>query len=300
MAEIKYREAQLGIAIGMKGVGKSYSTLGMMQPILRGNTRIGAKPRKVLILDVNNEFGDVQKDQNPNFAHIRAIRLQDVGKWCHNGIIEARRVTILKEGGGQMTLKETADALGVILENFKNGLLLIEDITKFLSDSLPSDLIGAICTQRHKSCDIILHFQSVGKMAHPKLWANCNWLRIHKTEDTVKKHENKFGTDVTHLHLAEKLVENRYRGGDQRFYLFVDKDMKKVKGNFSRPEFQKAVEDYLTDNYSIIEKEIKKRDIHTGNLVHKDRSTAVKHIISTYMTDFYGNPEPKKVVTTKK
>jgi malate dehydrogenase (oxaloacetate-decarboxylating)(NADP+) len=229
MAEIKYREAQLGIAIGMKGVGKSYSTLGMMQPILRGNTRIGAKPRKVLILDVNNEFGDVQKDQNENFAHIRAIRLQDVGKWCHNGIIEARRVTILKEGGGQMTLKETADDLGVILENFKNGLLLIEDITKFLSDSLPSDLIGAICTQRHKSCDIILHFQSVGKMAHPKLWANCNWLRFHKTEDTVKKHENKFGTDVTHLYLAEKLVDIKYESGNKHFVAYVDKDMKKVK-----------------------------------------------------------------------
>lgn len=290
MGEVKYREAQLGIAIGQKGVGKSYSTLAMMQPILRGNSRIGAKPRKVLILDVNNEFGDVQKDQNPNFAHIRAIRLQDVSKWCHNGIIEARRVTILKEGGGQLTLRETADALGVILENFKNGLLLIEDISKFVSDSLPSDLIGAICTQRHKSCDIILHFQSVGKMAHPKLWANCNWLRIHKTEDTVKKHENKFGTDVTHLYLAEKLVNIEYDKGNVRFQLFVDKDMKKVKGGFNKKQFQQAIEEYLQDNYSIIKKEVEKRDIHTGELVHKDRKVAVNFIIKKYMNDFYGNP----------
>lgn len=290
MSEIKYREAQLGIAIGQKGVGKSYSTLAMMQPILRGNSRIGAKPRKVLILDVNNEFGDVQKDQNPNFAHIRAIRLQDVGKWCHNGIIEARRVTILKEGGGQLTLRETADALGVILENFKNGLLLIEDISKFVSDSLPNDLIGAICTQRHKSCDIILHFQSVGKMAHPKLWANCNWLRIHKTEDTVKKHENKFGTDVTHLYLAEKMVNIEYEKGNVRFQLFVDKDMKKVKGAFTKKQFQQAIEQYLQDNYSIIKREVEKRDIHTGELVHKDRKTAVNFIINKYMKDYYGNP----------
>jgi hypothetical protein len=290
MSGIKYREAQLGIAIGQKGVGKSYSTLAMMQPILRGNSRIGAKPRKVLILDVNNEFGDVQKDQNPNFAHIRAIRLEDVGKWCHNGIIEARRVTILKEGGGQLTLRETAEALGVILENFKNGLLLIEDISKFVSDSLPNDLIGAICTQRHKSCDIILHFQSVGKMAHPKLWANCNWLRIHKTEDTVKKHENKFGTDVTHLYLAEKLVNIEYDKGNVRFQLFVDKDMKKVKGAFTKKQFQQAIEEFLQDNYSIIKKEVEKRDIHTGNLIHKDRKTAVNFIINKYMKDYYGNP----------
>jgi hypothetical protein len=296
------REAQLGIAIGQKGVGKSYSTLQMIQNVLKGNPRTGAKPRKVLILDVNNEFGDVRNDQNKNFAHIRAIRLEDVKKWCYNGIIECRRVSILKEGGANMTLNETADALKSILDNFSNGLLLIEDITKFVSDSLPSDLIGAICTQRHRSCDIILHFQSVGKMAHPKLWANCNWLRIHKTEDSVKKHENKFGTDVTHLFLAEKLVEMKYKGtfekggavgesgkADQRFYLFVDKDLKKVSGGFTKAMFQEAVEAYLLDNYNIVERELKKRNIRTGELIHKDRNKAVESIIQGYMTDYYGN-----------
>jgi len=293
------REAQLGIAIGMKGVGKSYSTLQMIQNVLKGNPKTGAKPRKVLILDVNNEFGDVKNDQNKDFQHIRAIRLEDVKKWCYNGIIECRRVTILKEGGTQMTLNETADALKVILDSFQNGLLLIEDITKFVSDSLPSDLIGAICTQRHRSCDIILHFQSVGKMAHPKLWANCNWLRIHKTEDSVKKHENKFGTDVTHLFLAEKLVEMKYKGAfkdgseiskqDPRFYLFIDKDLKKVSGYFTKKMFQEAVENYLLDNYSIVDKELKKRNIRTGELIHKDRNKAVESIIQGYMQDYYGN-----------
>jgi hypothetical protein len=281
------REATLGIAIGRKGVGKSYSTLAMIQTVLNHKT----KPRKVLILDVNNEFGNVQKDQNKNFSNIRAISLSDVKKWCYNGIIECRRVTIMKEGGGKMTLKETADALAVILDNFQNGLLLIEDITKFVSDSLPSDLIGAICTQRHVSCDVILHFQSVGKMAHPKLYANCNWLRVHKTDDTIKRHENKFGEDVTHLYLAEKLVDMQYESGDIRFFAFVDKDEKNVKGAFSKLMFQKAVENYLEDNYSIIDKELKKRNIHTGELIHKDRSKAVKYIIQKYMSEYYGNPK---------
>lgn len=291
MAEIKYREAQLGIAIGQKGVGKSYSTLKQIQRILRGNAVTRAKGRKVLILDVNNEFGDVKKDQDPSFSHIRAIALKDVGKWCHNGIIECRRVTILKEGGGQMTLKETADALAVILDNFKNGLLLIEDISKFVSDSLPSDLIGAICTQRHKSCDIILHFQSVGKMAHPKLWANCNWLRFHKTEDTVRKHENKFGTDVTHLYLAEKLVDIKYESGNKHFIAYVDKDMKKVKGDFSAKEFQMAVEAYLQDNEKLVSRETTKRELRSGKLVHKSRAIAVDFLVAKYMKDFYGNPK---------
>lgn len=282
------REAQMGIAIGMRGVGKSYRTLDMIQGVLKGNKRTGAEPRKCLILDVNNEFGDVKKDQNKDFQHIRAIALKDIKKWCYNGIIECRRVTIFKEDGSVMSMREVANALELILADFQNGLLLIEDITRFVSDSMPSDLIGAICTLRHRSCDIILHFQSVGKMAHPQLWANTNWLRIHKTEDTVEKHEVKFKSDVTHLFLAEKMVALNYEK-DKRFYVFVDKDLKKVSGAFNKAMFNQAIEAYLEDNYNIVEKELKKRNIRTGELIHKDRNKAVESIIQGYMQDYYGN-----------
>ena len=56
----KQREALLGIAVGKKGVGKTYATLIEIQRYLKGNPRTGAKPRKVLILDVNNEFGNIK------------------------------------------------------------------------------------------------------------------------------------------------------------------------------------------------------------------------------------------------
>jgi len=291
MSEIKKREATLGIAVGQKGVGKTYKTLEMMQPILRGNPRTGAKPRKVLILDVNNEFSDIKSDQNPNFANARAIAVEDVKKWCYNGIIECRRVSTLKQGGGQMTLKEISTALGLILESFQNGLLLIEDPTKFISDSLPADLIGAICTQRHKSCDLILHFQSIGKMAHPKLWANCNWLRFHKTKDTIEKHEKKFGTDVKYLCIAQKLVDMKFDKGDKRFVCFLDTEKENIRGNFNALDFKEAINLYLQENYVIIEKEVKKRNVRTGDLVHKDYAVAYNFVIDNYMKDFYGNPK---------
>ena len=50
------REALLGIAVGRKGVGKTYATLELIQEYLRGNPQTGSKPRKVLLLDVNNEI----------------------------------------------------------------------------------------------------------------------------------------------------------------------------------------------------------------------------------------------------
>ena len=81
----------------------------------------------------------------------------------------ARRVSIFKDDGRRMTLSEMADALGYILEHYRNGLLLIEDINKYITDSLPGDLIGsAICTQRHVSVDVIIHVQTVGKLFQPE------------------------------------------------------------------------------------------------------------------------------------
>lgn len=288
-----FRESQLGMAIGRKGVGKTFASLKEIQNILKGNAKTGAKPRKVLILDVNNEYGDVRKDhKRPDFAHIRAIALQDVKRFTYSPIIEARRVTTQKPDGGIMTLKEISESLSHILANFQNGLLLIEDPTKFLSDSLPGDLIGAICTQRHKSIDIILHFQSVGKMAQPKLWANVNWLRVHRTEDTVAKHANKFGSDVTHLYLAEKLVEIQAMNNNPRFYVFVDKEMQTIHGAFTKADFQKAVELYLIDNYnSIVKKEVSKRNIRTGELIHPSQEVAVNKLVQEYINLYYGNPK---------
>ena len=60
-----------------------------------------------------------------------------------------------------------------ILNDYRGGLLLIEDINRYISDYLPNDLVGAICTNRHTDTDIILHFQSVGRVS-PKIWQNLN------------------------------------------------------------------------------------------------------------------------------
>ena len=70
-------------------------------------------------------------------------------------------------------------------------MLLIEDINKYVSDFLPNDLVGAICSNRHTDLDIIMHFQSIGRIT-TKIWQNANWLRFHKNSDSVERHKNKF------------------------------------------------------------------------------------------------------------
>ena len=284
------REALLGIAVGRKGVGKTYATLQLIQSYLKGNPSTGAKPRKVLMLDVNNEFINVKGDQNQEFAHVKAISLNDIEKFTLSNKVEARRVSIMKEGGGKMNLVEIAEALHHILENYQNGLLLIEDINKFVSDSLPNDLVGSIITQRHVSVDVITHFQSIGKAAHPKLWANCNWLRYHQCDDKVDRHKSKFGGNIEHLKILEKMVNIEYENGNKRFYAYLNKDDGQIQGQFTKRQFQFAIYQYLQDNYnSVVKPMLNKKDIMTGEKIYKDHKDLAKKLISEYTIKYYGN-----------
>lgn len=284
------REALLGIAIGKKGVGKTYTTLELIQDYLQDNPVTGKKGRKVLILDVNNEFVDVKKDQNPNFAHVKAIHLDDIKKFTLSSKVEPRRVSVMKPEGGKMNLIELAEALHHILENYQNGLLLIEDINKFVSDSLPNDLIGSIITQRHVSVDVITHFQSVGKAAHPKLWANCNWLRFHYCGDSVERHKTKFAQDIQHLKIIEKMVEIEYLSGNKRFYAYLDKDEGKIRGKFTKVQFQKAIFEYLQDDYNkVVKPLLNKKNIFTGKPIYNSHKELAIQLIKDYTDKFYGN-----------
>ena len=137
------RICKLGVAVGKKGIGKTYQTTQMMKEYVRGGN--GIKPRRVLILDVNDEFEE-----------FRAMRIKDIEVFSIHPKIEIRRIRPFKDDGTRMTLRDIADTLYIILEKYRGGLLLIEDINKYISDHLPNDLVGAICTNRHTNTDIIM------------------------------------------------------------------------------------------------------------------------------------------------
>ena len=103
-----------------------------------------------MILDVNDEF-----------EHIKALRVKDVMKFSVHPTVEARRIRPFMEDGQKMTIREIQETLFEILRHYRGGLLLIEDINRYISDQLPNDVVGAICTNRHSDTDIILHFQSI-------------------------------------------------------------------------------------------------------------------------------------------
>lgn len=230
------REAQLGVAVGKKGIGKTYTTMQMIQKYVKGGG--GLKPRRALILDVNDEFQEV-----------KGLALSHVKVFSHHPKIEVRRVRPFNADGSKMTLNEITDALKVILDSYKGGLLLIEDVNKYVSDYAPNDLIGALCTNRHTSTDIIMHFQSIGRIS-TKVWQNLNWIRFHKNTDSVDKHHKKFDDRHEALKIVELMVNKQYHNSDKRFFCTYNCDEEKIYGNYSRSQIMEAIEEYISVSYN--------------------------------------------------
>ncbi len=301
------REALLGIVVGRKGVGKTHNTLMMLKEYVLVTPR-----RRILIIDVNGEF-----------SRFPEISLSEVKNWCQSGVIEVRRITIFKkpedakllinnkplyfQPNGKMSLNEICNALYFILENFYGGLLLVEDINKYISDSLPNDLIGALCTQRHVGTDVIIHFQMIGKAGNPKIIANCNWIRFHKVFDKVQRHELKFGSLTEPLLIIEKMVDLKYAQAHinnkkglyknksefkkaSSFHAFWDADDEKIKGNFSKMEFVYAVTQFLEENYKTkVAPKLKETSLFSGGSKYAKREDVIRGLIKDYIADYYGN-----------
>jgi hypothetical protein len=257
------REPKLLVGIGRKGSGKSFTTKKMIDQYALGST--SAPPRRVLILDVNDEYSD-----------IKAISIQDVTLFSVHPIIEVRRIRPFLDNGKKMTLDDVAQTLFVILESFRNGMLLIEDVNKYIADTMPNDLIGAICTNRHIGVDIVLHYQSIGRITS-KVWQNVNIIRLHKFTDTVKKHRQKFEDKYEYLSIAEMMINQKYEAGDKRFFCYVDIDEENIYGAFTTDDFESAVNLFIQHNYQqVISPLLKARD-EIGGKVYTP-ATAVSEV----------------------
>lgn len=269
-----YREPKLGVAVGKKGIGKSYTTEQVMAQYVKGNQN--AKPRRVLILDVNDEY-----------EAVKAIAIKDIALFSLHPKIEARRIRPYNEDGSKMGLRDIADVLFTCLEHYRGGLLLIEDINKYVSDHLPNDVVGAICTNRHSDLDIVMHFQSIGRVT-PKIWQNLNWLRFHKNSDSVDRHQKKFQDKYDFLKIAEIMVNQKYFDGDKYFHLYVDLDEELILGNYSPKMMKGAIDEFVSENYNrLVKPKLNRRDDY-GNISSEPKKV-IRGVKDRLFKMHYGN-----------
>jgi hypothetical protein len=279
------REPMVMIACGKKGVGKTVSTIEMIYRYISGNPQKGVPPRKALIFDVNDEFSHFW--YHGDYHSIKALAIKDILKFSVHPKIEVRRIRPFWDDGTKMGIDDMAEVLGIIFVNYRNGLLLVEDINKYTNDTLKGDLVGSLATVRHIGIDLVAHYQSVGRAANPKLLGNTKIIRLHKTNDSVARHKNKFEERTEIMQIAEAIVEKKFDEGDKRFYLYVDIDESKIHGNIKKDDIEHAIQDYISKNHnSLVKPLLTKIDLKTGKKIYDTRS-ALNHIIQDLRKKYF-------------
>lgn len=229
------REPILLCGTGKKGVGKTYTTKKAIEDYVRGNKRTGKKPRKVLIYDINMEYTDY-----------RVIDVKDVPNFTRQKKVEVRRVLPILDGK-TADLNQMVEILNSIITGFRGGMLILEDINRYLIQSKTAEVIGLLATNRHRDLDIICHFQSLSAL-DPRMWQNTAFVRFHMQIDDISRYKNRI-PNYEMFKIAQCLVEYKYlKVGDKRFFCFVACDENYITGDFTKRDFRIACVEYLERN----------------------------------------------------
>ena len=238
------REPSLEVAIGFKGVGKTYTTNAIIDQYITGGSD-GRKGRPVLVFDINAEYSD-----SNGYSGFKAIDFDVVEQNEFRRSEQVRKITApgkyrilpYKKNRQPMTTSEMILTAVTIVKYFRNGMLVLEDINKYTLSSYKQDLVGMFIGLRHLGVDLVIHFQTL-RAIPPRIWANMNFLRWHKQSDAIAKYKNRID-NFELFAIAERIVEYKYQS-DQRYYLWVSVLENKLI-NVTPEDFKKGVIDYFS------------------------------------------------------
>lgn len=268
------REVYLTIATGVKGVGKTYSTVfKLLLPYSLGLLG-GGIPRKVLIIDVNDEYGSIKPEPSDAQAMkltggrpviIKALEPKDIRAFAQQKPIEIRRIRpyhyqdyynekhkLERRRGEMMGEKELLRLVTKSLCDFRGGVLLIEDLSTTVGTHVPQKIFSEITRNRHRDNEIITHVQSVAVIL-PKFWQNINYTRFHKQLDDVDKSAEKLAGLYEVYKIAQLMIDQQYDNGNIRFFVYIDNLKRKiVKGTYTRDMLMDAIYRYIDLSYNIL------------------------------------------------
>jgi hypothetical protein len=260
----------------MQGGGKSNCTLLDVLFSAYGNPNVQDR-RKALIIDVNgNEYREKEifdAAGNGTIHQIKTIRPDEIIAFSNHKIPEVRRINFIKPNGMPMSQEESSKLVVKILEEFRSGTIVCEDLTKiFPKATIPDSVISTLVNVRHKNVSVVIHYQSLNKM-NTTLRENAKVIRMHYQLDGVESTAtNKFKSELECLCIAEKIIYNQYVTGDKYFHLYIYREHKKIVGEFSNKMMMNAIIEYLSENKRRFRAYLDKRDTQTGKLVYNYNS----------------------------
>lgn len=275
------RQNVLEVAVGAKGIGKTFIAREIIKRYTMSDTKTGRKARPVLIFDVNNEelYNDYKAldfDITEENEYIRAKEIRTIT------VPKPYRILPFKKDRQPMTTTEIVLTCITIAKYFKNGMLVLEDINKYMLSNLNVDFIGLLIGIRHKGVDLMIHYQSLAALP-PRLWQNVNYIRWHKQTGNIDTFKQRI-PNYELCKLAEFIVNDQFQRGNNRYYLWVGVADEKLL-NVSEVDFKNACINYLSQNPKEIKDLQRLGTINKVNVESKESAVAYwinskKHYIS--------------------
>lgn len=273
------REAMLMIATGHMGVGKSHTTRAMLEPYVK------ATGRKILIFDPNNEdvyrmFPSVHFDVfEVQKAKIREKK--EVGRFITPS---ERNIRNLKPGqirriepftifGDKMNHEQMQATMLAICQNMHDGLILLEDVNKYISNFEAEEIKGCFKAIRHQSQDMILHCQSLSPL-RPIHYEATSVIRMHSDNFDAAKIRGRLADFYEPIKITQLIVRGEYMKGNTRFLCYLQPIAKKIKG-VTYAQFCDAARQYLTSNkeafrdtaYTVAAQNHRSAPVHADNVL---------------------------------
>lgn len=272
-AEAPKRSPILIIPTGAQDIGKSYQTL--RQAIFQAY--IAKIKRKSLLFDTNNEYENYEIEGKVH--NIKTINHNDIIKYGNSKMAEVRRIVPFRPNGMPMSPEEAEALLVNVIEQFRGGTLVIEDLNRLYGDSLPLSISGLLCNVRHRNCDVVFHLQSIARVL-PKMLQNAKVIRFHYQLDSIANSADKLKGEIEIYQIAEKMVTTEYdKGGNNiRFFCYIYRMERKIKGAFSPKMLSTAIMDYISENQRILKPLTEKRDATGKKIYNYQQALNIKTI----------------------
>ncbi len=277
------RDPMLVLVCGETGVGKTYRTLNEIEYYMLDNSATGKKGRKVLVFDANDDDFPLLPTVSPQ--HVRALTR-----------VQSRRIRPYNKDGSSMSIEEKRETVEKILEQYRNGLLILEDLDKYMVGAKGQSVIGVLTTNRHVGLDIMISHQSIAKVTTTE-WQNATWLRIHHQVDDIKRYKERIPNYFL-VRIACHIVDEQYNAVCRAFDAakINYEDARKYKGYFvyinirkllirgcSKEAFIRAAKKFIdTEETGKIRLMLQERD-KNDKPIYPSRKAATIQLISDYL-----------------
>ena len=277
------RQPMIMLVCGETGVGKTYRNKQEIRWYIKTDPSGERKGRKVLAFDTND-------DDYPEFRTISPAHLHEFKK------VAARRIRPFNSDGSPMDDEQKRAVITGILQSFRNGLLILDDIDHYMSGAKGQAMIGALCTVRHKGLDIILTHQSIAKITTTE-WQNCTWLRLHHQVDDVMRYRDRI-PKYNLVRIAQIIIDEQYRLAmrsfhrgeinqatfqkQKSFFLYVDMRRQKILG-CSRSAFVRACKKFIDQEMGRKVKQMLLERDSNDCALYKTRREAIIQLIADYL-----------------